>query len=95
MFLSNKFAISVSWPLFPVFELNTEIYKRIYEYSNQFEYRETTDQKKICYGVSETVFKLTYANHEKIFNNIKYQNDTELSSKYWNIISANKTSNIS
>ena len=29
------------------------------------------------------------------FNNIKYQTDTELSNEYWNIISANKTSNIS
>ena len=29
---------------------------------------------------------------KKTFNNIKYQTDTELSNKYWNIISANKTS---
>ena len=42
---------------------------------------------------SETAFKLTYANHKKTFNNIKYQTDTELSNEYWNIISANKTSN--
>ena len=34
-------------------------------------------------------------NHKKTFNNVKYQTDTELSNEYWNIISANKTSNIS
>ena len=50
---------------------------------------------KIYYGASETVFKLRYANHKKRFNNIKYLTDTELSNEYWNIIAANKTSNIS
>ena len=50
---------------------------------------------KIYYGVSETAFKLRYANNKKTFNNIKYQTDTELSNEYWNIISANKTSYIS
>ena len=49
---------------------------------------------KIYCGVSETAFKLRYANHKKTFNNIKYQTDAELSSEYWNIISANKTSNV-
>ena len=34
-------------------------------------------------------------NHKKTFNNIKYQTDTELSNEYWNIISVNKTPNIS
>ena len=48
---------------------------------------------KISYGVSETPFKLIYGNHKKTFNNIKYQTDTDLSNEYWNIISANKTSN--
>ena len=45
---------------------------------------------------------LSYANHKETFSNIKYQNiimnyqtDTELSNEYCNIISANKTSNIS
>ena len=47
------------------------------------------------YGVCETVFKRRYANHKKTFNNIKYQTDTELSSEYWNVISANKTLNVS
>ena len=37
---------------------------------------------KICYGVSETAFKLRYVNHKKTFNNIKYQTDTKLSNKY-------------
>ena len=32
---------------------------------------------------------------KKTFNNIKYQTDTELLNEYWNIILANKTSNIS
>ena len=31
---------------------------------------------------------------KKTFNNIKYQTDTELSNEYWNILSANETSNI-
>ena len=52
-------------------------------------------QIRSYYGVCEIAFKLRYANHEKTFNNIKYQTDTELSNEYWNIISANKTSNIS
>ena len=47
--------------------------------------------KNFNYGVSETTFKLRYANHKKTFNNIKYQTDTELSNRYWNILSANKT----
>ena len=52
-------------------------------------------KKKTYYSVCETAFKLRYANHKKTFNNIKYQTDTELSNEYWNIISANKTSNVS
>ena len=39
--------------------------------------------------------QLRYANHKKSFNNIKYQTNTELSNKYWNIMSANKTTNVS
>ena len=50
---------------------------------------EEKPKAKIYYGVSETAF-----NHKKSFNNIKYQTDAELSNKYWNIISANKTLNI-
>ena len=55
---------------------------------------EENSKTKIYYGVSETAFKLRYANHQKTFDNIKYQTDTELSNKYCNIISANKTLNI-
>ena len=56
---------------------------------------EENSKTKTYYGVSETAFNLRYANHKKKFNNIKYQTDTELSNEYWNIISANKTSNLS
>ena len=52
-------------------------------------------QIRSYYGVCEIAFKLKYTNHKKMFNNIKYQTDTELSNEYWNIISANKTSNVS
>ena len=38
---------------------------------------------------------LRYTNHKKTFNSIIYQTDTELSNKYWKIMSANKTSDIS
>ena len=55
---------------------------------------EENPKTKIYYGVCEAAFKLRYANHKKTFNNIKHQTDTELSNEYWNIISANKTSNI-
>ena len=54
---------------------------------------EENSKTKIYYGISETVFKLRYANHKKTLNKIKYQTDTELSNKYWNIITANKTPN--
>ena len=56
---------------------------------------EENSKTKIYYDVSETTFKLKYANHKKTFDNIKYENDTELSKEYWNIISAKETSNIS
>ena len=52
-------------------------------------------KRKCCYGVSETAFKLRYANHKKTFNNIKYQTDTELSNEYWKIMSAGKSLDIS
>ena len=56
---------------------------------------EENSKTKLYYGVSETAFKLRYAKHEKKFNSIKCQTDTELSDEYRNIISAKKTSNIS
>ena len=49
-----------------------------------------TNETKIYYGVCEKAFKFRQKNHKKIFNNIKYQTNTELSNDYWNIISANK-----
>ena len=42
-------------------------------------------KEKIYIGVSETKFKLRYANHKKSFTNIKYRNDTELSKEVWKI----------
>ena len=56
---------------------------------------EENPKTKIHYGVCKTAFKFRYANHKKTFNNIKYQTVTEILSKYWNIISTNKTYNIS
>ena len=65
----------------------------IMSYTKQVSHQ--TKKIKIYYGVSETAFKLRYANHKKVFNNMKYQTDTELSNEYWNIVSANTTLNIS
>ena len=48
---------------------------------------------KIDFGVSEAALKLRYANHQKPLNNIKCETDTVISNEYWNIKSANKTSN--
>ena len=56
---------------------------------------EENSKTKIYSDVSERAFKLRNTKHKKTLSNIKYQTDTELSSKYWNIISANKTSEIS
>ena len=50
-------------------------------------------QKKLLWRLRK-ISKRRYANHKKIFNNIKYQTDTELSNEYWNI-KANETSNVS
>ena len=43
---------------------------------------EENSKTKIYYDIGETAFKLRYANHEKTFNSIKYQTDTELSNEY-------------
>ena len=56
---------------------------------------EKNSKAKLYYGVSETVFKVRFAKHEKTFNSIKNQTDTELTNEYRNIISAKKISNIS
>ena len=37
---------------------------------------EENAKNNIYYDISETAFKLRYANHKKKFNNIKYQTDT-------------------
>ena len=42
-------------------------------------------KEKIYIGVSETKFKLRYANHKKSFTSLKYKNDTELSKEFWKI----------
>ena len=43
---------------------------------------EENSKTKIYDGVSETAFKLRYANHKKTFTNIKYQTDTEPLDQY-------------
>ncbi|XP_047143824.1 leucine-rich repeat and coiled-coil domain-containing protein PF3D7_0703800 [Hydra vulgaris] len=40
---------------------------------------------KVYFGISETTFKLRYANHLKSFNAPKYKNDTELSKELWEL----------
>jgi hypothetical protein len=40
---------------------------------------------KVYIGISETPFKLRYANHLKSFNSVKYINDTELSKEVWSL----------
>ncbi|XP_047145701.1 uncharacterized protein LOC124818701 [Hydra vulgaris] len=42
-------------------------------------------KEKVYFGISETPFKLRYANHFKSFNAIKYKNDTELSKEIWSL----------
>ena len=42
-------------------------------------------KEKTYYGISETAFKLRYANHTKSFNTERYKNDTELSKEVWKI----------
>ena len=41
-------------------------------------------KKKVYFGISETPFKLRYANHLKSSKIIRYKNDTELSKEIWN-----------
>ena len=61
------------------------------------------DQKRKLFRTNS--FVLAHSSAKKFYveqltvksspNNIKYQTDTELSNEYWNIISTNKTSNVS
>jgi hypothetical protein len=41
--------------------------------------------EKVYYGLTEGDFKMRYNNHNKSFNNRKYQSETELSSYIWNL----------
>ena len=52
-------------------------------------------KQKFIMALLKQHFSSDMLNMKKTLNNIKYQTDTELSNKYWNIISANKSSNIS
>jgi hypothetical protein len=54
--------------------------------SNKPEYKD-----KVYIGISETPFKLRYANHIKSFNTTKYRNDTELSKEIWELKENNLT----
>ena len=36
-------------------------------------------------GITEPIFKLRYANHNKAFNNEKYKKDSELSKEVWRL----------
>ena len=42
-------------------------------------------ETKVYYGICETIFKLRYANHKKLFNHSNRKSDTELSNKFWRI----------
>ena len=75
--------------------LNEKCLTKNVQYKASITPHKENPKTKIYYGVCETAFKRRYANHKKTFNNIIHQTDTELSNEYWNIISGNKTSNIS
>ena len=49
---------------------------------------------KICYGITETKFKLRYANHIKSLRHEKHQSVTELSNELWSNKNNNCTPNI-
>ena len=50
-------------------------------------------KNKTYIGISETKFKLRYANHKKSFNHTKYKNDSELSVEYWKLKEINANPN--
>ena len=77
------------------FPLNEKCLTNTVPYKASITSNEENPKTKIYYGVCETAFKRRYVKHKKTFNNIKYQTDAELSNEYWNIISANKTSDVS
>ena len=49
-------------------------------------------RNKIYHGISETRFKLRYANHQKSFKNRKFKTDTVLYNKIWKV--KEKTKNV-
>ena len=55
---------------------------------------EENSKTKVYYGLSETTFKVRYANHKKTFNYIKYKSDSELSHEFWNIKNSNNNPTI-
>ena len=52
------------------------------------------EKEKIYFGVSETKFKLRFANHKKSFSNRRYEKDTELAIEYWRLKDLNADPNI-
>ena len=73
-----------SSPYFSISGLNTEIYR--------VNLRIQSEYRKIRTTKNSNVDMRTIRKHS---TTSKYQTDTELSNEYWNITSANKTSNIS
>ena len=53
--------------------------------------RQSSVMKYKTKDISETAFKLRYADHTKSFNTEKYKNETELSKEVWKIKEANLT----
>ena len=43
------------------------------------------NERKTYIGMTATTFKDRYRNHKKLFDDIKYKNDTELSKYVWNL----------
>ena len=42
-------------------------------------------QGKVYLGVSESIFKVRFGNHKKLFTKQRHKNDTELFKEYWRI----------
>ena len=51
-------------------------------------------ETKVYYGISETTFKLRYANHKRSFNRRNHKSDTELSNKFWKLKDNKRSANI-
>ena len=48
-------------------------------------WKDTNDEKKFYFGVSETPFNERFTNHKEKFANKKYRNSTELSKYIWQL----------